>query len=830
MKTTLTDVSNLAVGNTAAVNINANNTAIETAIENTLSRDGTAPNEMLSQLDMNSNRIINLPAANSPTEPARKAEVDAIIAGHVFAGTPGFIVSDGVNFASRTLTAGSGITITNPTGVGDPTIAVSAGSVTNAVLAVMANNTVKGNVSGGSSTPSDLTATQLTTLVNAFSSTLKGAVPASSGGTTNFLRADGSWVVPPSSAQFTTSTAGIVPSSGGGKLKYLRADGAWHDNFGYLSTDDFGCVGDGTTDDSAAFQTVLDALLVAGGGVVRVVGVLLLSNEFIVPCSNVAFFGRRNTRDGFTIKNGTALGNGLLQHTALSNISFDGLSFDGSLNLTEGVAGGTGFIQWYSDSTSVSTVKNFSVNNCVFKNSHSTYYISLVQQSPAVTVPQVIYNLNPMQFASITNCTFIADSALYASTNGGNSFIHTAGNTFTASNSDDGCIQDITVNNNRVYGYACEGFFMGLYNYHNVACTGNVLENMGNVSVASDFNYSFGFYASNPLCRRPYNITCSNNVMAGNHNNAVYAAGCRQVTVSNNVITGTSTSPVYPTLPHGFSLAFNGAQYLTCTGNLIIGGGGIYYGQDKSLASVDVIANNSIYVTTISGLTAIGILVNPDNTAASTDYNTTAIIANNNINADSSDGAGIVINPTYQCGRLFFINNTVKSQWIGLYCQSPILAKQLVFSGNTWCGTLANYSMLLLAGASPVFVQNDIIDYSQVTAGSSSGAFYTSTKLTIDGLILKDKTNTGAALNLVGAQGRIKNVSFPGCTTQVEASSLGLAKPVFSGTINDVVQNLAPTELGSGGFGTANQKYVIREWINLTGSTTWQDQRMLTGN
>ena len=41
------------------------------------------------------------------------------------------------------------------------------------------------------------TNTQLTALLDPFSSTLKGVVPSSGGGTANFLRADGAWVAPP---------------------------------------------------------------------------------------------------------------------------------------------------------------------------------------------------------------------------------------------------------------------------------------------------------------------------------------------------------------------------------------------------------------------------------------------------------------------------------------------------------------------------------------------------------------------------------------------------------------------------------------------------------
>lgn len=55
-------------------NFNSNNTATATAMENTLSRDGTAPNQMGAVLDMNSNRIINLPAPATDNEPLRRID------------------------------------------------------------------------------------------------------------------------------------------------------------------------------------------------------------------------------------------------------------------------------------------------------------------------------------------------------------------------------------------------------------------------------------------------------------------------------------------------------------------------------------------------------------------------------------------------------------------------------------------------------------------------------------------------------------------------------------------------------------------------------------
>jgi len=63
-----------------------------------------------------------------------------------------------------------------------------------------------GRVTGGTGDPEDLTSTQATTLINNFTSTLKGLAPLSGGGTTNFLRADGTWTAPSGSGGNVSNT------------------------------------------------------------------------------------------------------------------------------------------------------------------------------------------------------------------------------------------------------------------------------------------------------------------------------------------------------------------------------------------------------------------------------------------------------------------------------------------------------------------------------------------------------------------------------------------------------------------------------------------------
>lgn len=87
--------------------------------------------------------------------------------------------------------------------------------ITNANLASMATLTIKGNSTGGSATPSDLSVATVTGMLNTFTSVLQGLVPASGGGTTNFLRADGSWAAPPGTG-ITELTGGVTAGPGSG--------------------------------------------------------------------------------------------------------------------------------------------------------------------------------------------------------------------------------------------------------------------------------------------------------------------------------------------------------------------------------------------------------------------------------------------------------------------------------------------------------------------------------------------------------------------------------------------------------------------------------------
>lgn len=78
-KLTLTDLASLSNQASAVATINSNNALIEQAIDTALARNGDSPNAMEANLDMNSFRILNLPAAIEDQEPVRKHEFDLFI-------------------------------------------------------------------------------------------------------------------------------------------------------------------------------------------------------------------------------------------------------------------------------------------------------------------------------------------------------------------------------------------------------------------------------------------------------------------------------------------------------------------------------------------------------------------------------------------------------------------------------------------------------------------------------------------------------------------------------------------------------------------------------
>lgn len=136
----------------------------------------------------------------------------------------------------------------------------ASAAIANSKLAQMATLTIKGNNTGGSATPLDLTATQVTAMLNDFvgdsgSGGTKGLVPAPAAGDAaadKFLKADGSWTTPAGSGD----VVGPVSSTDNG---FARFDGIT----GTLLKDSPATIANADVDASAAI--VYSKLNLSGG-------------------------------------------------------------------------------------------------------------------------------------------------------------------------------------------------------------------------------------------------------------------------------------------------------------------------------------------------------------------------------------------------------------------------------------------------------------------------------------------------------------------------------------------------------------------------------------
>src|SRR5258706_1789348 len=271
-KVTLNTITNLQ-DTTAIGQINGNNSITQTAFDNTLSRDGTTPNQMVSNLDMNNNNILNLPDATQSQEPVTLNQFNNSlqgIASGVVVNGPYILASHNSSFTSdRTLAAGSGVTIvdggakgsvtisapqsppaggtngqllvaqtgSNPTwntATGDVTVnstgvvTIPNSTVTNAKLANSAAWTLKCNNSSSSAAPTDVTIDGLTVkgsptnsdevpIWDAATSQMKkatlGSLPSGTATVTSFNTLTGA-VTTNVTKQVFTSSGTYTPTSG----------------------------------------------------------------------------------------------------------------------------------------------------------------------------------------------------------------------------------------------------------------------------------------------------------------------------------------------------------------------------------------------------------------------------------------------------------------------------------------------------------------------------------------------------------------------------------------------------------------------------------------
>jgi hypothetical protein len=566
----------------------------------------------------------------------------------------------------------------------------------------------------------------------------------------------------------------------------------------------------------------LQALANASQGYAVEIDSLIALSSFVSWPSNVTVFGRNNLAHGFIAMPGYEFYDGLAYVNNKSWVRFLRLAFRGNLvqPAIDGYHCGAIFI---AADLGGPGMDEFEVSDCRFENFKHAEWIYVVV-SGGVN-PQYIHMLKVLRNEVYASS---ACAVTPGASKAGNYFLRVTGGTVVDEPSTLGVVSNIVFAQNQISAPGLNGVYEGLFNQGNIICSQNVSEFLGEYNQDQENKcYAYAFYNSHPEWIDPYHIAFVGNVVSEGMNCGVYAAGCRHITVTGSVFRNirTTTGAILISGCSGFAIASNGGRNISVTGNSIVDcPGGIWVGQDVTYQSTDVVTGNSVSCVGDVNRPGTGIYVVAGSGGTSADKFSTALVGNNNVNVVGGASArGIQINALTTVGHVKIVGNDVRSEGVGISGQG-VVGTLFELIGNSVHGALLNYPYLFSTTA-PLVVKDELVDWSDTVAGSSSGVSFDScTNLMIDGFTLLNKTNSLGAFSAAGSQGTLEGISFRNCATQVVAggTQLGQIKPTFAAAIGNRVQNLVPVVTGT-------PNYYVDHWINLSGSTTWLEARQATG-
>lgn len=235
-------------------------------------------------------------------------------------------------FTPTYLTANQSITLSGDvTGTGTTAITttIANNAVTLAKFQQIATSSFLGRVTAATGNIEVLSGTQATSLLDVFTSTLKGLVPLSGGGTSNFLRADGTWAVP-------AGGGGGTPAGSNTQIQYNNsgAFGAsnkltWNESTRVLN------VGDGSADSAIEIYS----RNVSNGWAGRFLGDYVTGQFYIQHRNNSAtwqtclFFNGNTSGQTYMVDKAYVVGLGILMVNTSVDNGVDKLQVNGSMSV-----------------------------------------------------------------------------------------------------------------------------------------------------------------------------------------------------------------------------------------------------------------------------------------------------------------------------------------------------------------------------------------------------------------------------------------------------------------------------------------------------------------
>lgn len=581
----------------------------------------------------------------------------------------------------------------------------------------------------------------------------------------------------------------------------------------------FGAVGDGSTNDYPAIVLAFAALTAAGGGVLTVpsgtYAIASATSSSIVVPNNVIIQGVGAELSVFKVTGSSTL-NALFIATNPSNIWFRDLGLYGNSQASS--SGSAGAIEFTASSPS-GVMENFGCENVTLWNFKQTYWIYAINPSSTA--------MKTGRFENVRAFSLNGNMRAPNDINEPSAVLAFIGQTVNLG----GTISDIVVDK----GY-CDGTWIKSYSVFwsgvsNSSQINSTIENCGANTANNSGGYGTFAYLLDPGsigATAPTAITWTGNKIVSAKSNGIYCATVQDCMISGNYIYGqTDTSTGVPDVKAGIG----GAGMMNCviSGNVLIDNfNGIEMGGVGN--TVNIISDNIIQ-SSVSG--GAGIWIKSVGGAATSATRT--ILNNNSITVTGATSAGVIVysatgsglNPGYvkiSGGRIEAAGVGIQSFDTGgggAVC-TGIEIGSVTLAGNP------SPAIQHTGTATPIIIHNVTVDASNFDANDNGVVLTNATVVDIDDLLLENKASgAGVLISLAGTLGTMANVSFRnvGASQRYTAPDFGTVKPTNAVSLGAFVQNLNPVEAGSGG-----SKYIVTGWTNTSGSTTWNDNRTLTGN
>ncbi len=473
----------------------------------------------------------------------------------------------------------------------------------------------------------------------------------------------------------------------------------------FVSVKDFGAVGDGITDDTAAIVAALAAL--AGGGALYFpAGTYITTNGLTISNSNLTIYGdgadsviQCNQTDGIKTN---------LMRFSGSNVKLEKLKLRRGTNTNAGV-GAVGEMLWLEN-----TVYNWSIDNCFIDGNMTGqiarvgyYYTEIACKGEIATQPQVI---------SIRN-NYFTDTGSRAT--------------------DPRCVRDLIISGNifRDCGVNIPG---------------------GNKGTCIEVQ---SYDATNTL-RPSYNVVVDSNTFQRFGDGAINIGGTYDIVISNNVIEGASVFNVEPLGIEENAISIIGGERISITGNVCnkVRSGGIQIRTQivtgtvfKPIRNVSISGN-----TLIGGLTPAGAVCETglviQGLNSGTSVTNVSVTGNtlDNCQLALSGSAGCPVNNVSITGNSIFGVATTGTNY-GVYVSDAATnISNLLITGNqiTNCA-IAIYAPTVMPVLSKIIGN----DYGNCPVGLSDPD--TSNFILNPGLKYNGRTSIGAKTQLVNAFGGI---------------------------------------------------------------------------